>query len=52
MNLNELAREITLIEGLKKSVSIAQVKEILKITLKTLAKYDESEVLKILKRYE
>ena len=31
VNLNELAKEITLKEGLKESISIAQVKEIIKI---------------------
>lgn len=31
MNLNELAREITLREGKKKSLSIADVKEVLRI---------------------
>lgn len=30
MNMNELAREVTLREGKKKSLSIAQVKEVLK----------------------
>ena len=34
MNLNELAKEITLKEGLKESISIAQVKEVLGIILK------------------
>ena len=33
MNLNDLAKEITLVEGKKKQVSIAQVKEILKIII-------------------
>lgn len=31
MNLNELAKKVTLAEGKKKSISIAQVREILKI---------------------
>jgi hypothetical protein len=31
MNLNVFAREITMIEGKKKSISIAQVKEVIKI---------------------
>lgn len=31
MNINQFARKVTLIEGKKRSVSIAQVKEILKI---------------------
>ena len=52
MNLNNLARIVTLKEGKKKSVSIAQVKEILKIILKELAKEDLYEVIKVLKRYK
>lgn len=51
MNLNALAKEITLIEGMRRSVSIAQVKEILRITLIKLAEADPQEVEKILKRY-
>lgn len=31
MNINDFAKQVTLTEGLKKQVSIAQVKEILKI---------------------
>ena len=37
MNLNDLARRVTLREGKKKSVSIAQVKEIIGLTLEELA---------------
>jgi len=33
MNLNEVAKEITVHEGLKKQVNIAQVKEILRIIM-------------------
>lgn len=36
INMNKLAREITLKEGLKKSVNIAQVKEIMHLLLKEL----------------
>ena len=52
MNMNKFAKEITLAEGLKKSVSIGQVKEILRIVLKRLAKTDMSELIRLLKRYE
>jgi hypothetical protein len=31
MNINEFAKKVTLTEGLKKQISIAQVKEVLKI---------------------
>lgn len=51
MNLNELARKITLKEGLKESISIAQVKEVMKILFIELSLLEEKEVLAILKRY-
>ena len=51
INLNKLAKTITLAEGKKKSISIAQVKEVLKITLQELTKEDPKEVIKLLKRY-
>ena len=52
MNLNELAKEITLHEGLKESVSIAQVKEILKITLTELSQMKASEALRLIEKYD
>lgn len=44
VDMNELAREITLEEGHKESLDIAQVKEVLRITLKKLAKMSKEEV--------
>jgi len=38
MDLNEFARRVTLLEGKKKSLSIAQVKEVIKIVFDELAK--------------
>ena len=53
MNLNDLARKITLEESKKRQVSIAQVKEILKITLTRLANdYSNLEILGLLQRYK
>ena len=51
MNLNNLAKKITLKEGKKKSLSIAQVKEVMKILLTELATMDSNEVQNILNRY-
>ena len=51
MNLNELARTITLHEGLKKPISIAQVKEVLRLVLTELAQYEEDEVWRTIRRY-
>ena len=52
MNLNHLAKKITLKEGLKKSVNISQVKEIMKIVFKELSKMTLSEISGILNKYK
>jgi hypothetical protein len=51
MNLNELAKDITLQEGKAQSLSIAQVKEVMKLVFTRLADLSSSEVEKILKKY-
>lgn len=51
MNLNSLAREVTLKEGLKKSISIAQVKEVMKLLFEELSRMDVITLAKILKKY-
>ena len=52
VNQNSLARRIALEEGKKRQVSIAQVKEILRITITRLANdHTEADVLKLLARY-
>ncbi|MBU0683114.1 MAG: hypothetical protein KJ864_02340 [Candidatus Omnitrophica bacterium] len=52
INLNKLAKAIALKEGKKINLSIAQVKEVLSITLKELAKFNCIQVLILLKRYK
>lgn len=52
VNLNQMAKEITLIEGLKKSVSIAQVKEIMKVLFKKLNKMTLADIESILAKYK
>lgn len=51
MNLNEMAKRVTLAEGLKKSVSIAQVKEIMKLVFEDMARMSDNEILDTIKRY-
>jgi len=46
-----LAEEITKAEGKKESVNIAQVKEVLRITLDILASLEEADVLLLLKKH-
>lgn len=50
MNLNELAESITEQEGKKVSVSIAQVKEILRLILKYIKSLSVEELSALLKR--
>ena len=52
MNLNELARDITLKEVGKKEISIAQVKEVMKILFEYLAELEPLELFKILEKYK
>jgi hypothetical protein len=52
INLNTLARDITLKEGMKESMSIAQVKEVLKITMQELGKYKASEIMLAVEKYK
>ncbi len=52
INLNDFARTITLKEGGKQNLSIAQVKEVLRLTLIELASMDIDDVLGVLKRYK
>lgn len=52
VNQNTLARRIALEEGKKRQVSIAQVKEVLRIAIIRLANdYTEADVLRLLARY-
>ncbi len=52
INLNELARNVTLKEGKKKNLTIADVKEVQKPTFEELInKYSCSEILRMLERY-
>lgn len=48
MNQNDLARQLTLAEGLQRPMSIAQVKEILNVLISAIA--DDEEVLLLLAR--
>lgn len=48
MNQNDLARQLTLAEGLKRPMSIAQVKELLNVLIDAAA--DDEEVLLLLAR--
>ena len=51
INLNKLARRVTLKEGGKQEISIAQVKEVMKLVFQELAQESPSDVLKVIERY-
>ena len=51
VDLNKFAKEVTLKEGKKLNLSIAQVKEVMKIVFTKLAKTPLSEIVNIFKKY-
>ena len=52
INQNDIARQVSKIEGGKQELSIAQIKEVMKIYNTVLAQEEPFEVLKMLKRYK
>jgi hypothetical protein len=50
INQNQLAQRVTLREGGAQSLSIAQVKEVLRLVLDELSREQPSEVLRLLER--
>ncbi len=52
MNLNELARRIAYAETGKQEVSIAQIKEVMKLLFTELAIADVIDVLQTIRRYK
>jgi len=51
MDLNKFARGVTLKEGKKKQQPIGQIKETIRITMALLAKEDDGEILRTVKRF-
>lgn len=53
INLNKVAKEVSVYEGGKQNLSIAQIKEVMKYYNTILARdYMPSEVLAMIERYE
>ena len=52
VNLNDLAKRVTLAEGKKINLSIGQVKEVIRLTLIELAKLELVELAQVLRRYQ
>jgi len=52
INMNETAKEISMIEGKKVEVNIAQIKEVCKCFLQILArKHNPSQIEELISRY-
>jgi hypothetical protein len=52
LNLNKLATKITKAEGLKKSVNIGQVKEVMKLVFREVARMTLDELNQVIKKYK
>jgi len=52
VDLNELAKQITLIEGKKKNVNIAQIKEIMAITFGLMGRMKKQQINYIIEEYK
>jgi len=50
MNLNEIAKNITLKEGKKVSLPIGQVKEVIKLFIEEMEKYTPDDIIKTMQR--
>lgn len=51
INQNELSRVVTLTEGKKESISIAQVKEVMKLLFQELSKYNNEVILQLINKF-
>jgi len=51
VNMRKFIRKITLLEGRRREMSIAQVGEVVKLTLEELSKMKQRDIDKVLKRY-
>lgn len=50
INMNDLAIQISKIEGKRKQVNIAQIKEVLKATRIKLNEYDDEQIIEAVRR--
>lgn len=52
INMNAMANRVAVGEGSRVEVNIAQIKEVMKVFLEELAKYNDEEILELVKRYK
>lgn len=51
INMNEFAVAVALEEGGRVEANIAEIKEILKITMEELGKFADEQILELIERY-
>jgi hypothetical protein len=51
INQNNLAKAITLSEGKKHNLNIGDVKEVIKLTLIELGKFEDADILKLINKH-
>ena len=52
INLNAMANRVAMGEGGRTEVNIAQIKEVMKVFLEELARYNDDEILEVVKRHK
>jgi predicted phosphoribosyltransferase len=50
--MNEFAAIVALKEGGKEEANIAEIKQILRITMEELGKFEEQQILELVRRYK
>lgn len=51
INMNKMAKLVSVGEAGKKEVNIAQIKETIKVFLEELALFDDKDIIELIKRY-
>ncbi len=52
IDMNAMANRVAVGEGGRVEVNIAQIKEVLKVFLEELSKYEDEEILEVVKRHK
>lgn len=52
INMNEFATKVALEEKGKVEINIAEIKQILRITMEELGKFEDNQILELIKRYK
>ena len=52
INMNAMANRVAMGEGGRTEVNIAQIKEVMHVFLEELSRYNDEEILEVVKRYK